>query len=175
MRVPKSLSSTLVRAQPWVSAGIWWCLELLEDLHSGDGHWGIATCSQDAPDGAQRQNHYGSLCTMAQGKNHSDENKDVVLQAEQQMLSARLAAGIGIGGHTFKEKGWQKNQTRNVVEGYGGSCGGPYRSSVCIVLINLFGNRGRRDPKETWTQLNKHLNSFWGLRQVRKEGCAKGC
>lgn len=50
------------------------------------------------------QNHWGPLCIMGQEKNHSNENKDMVLQVEQRMLSARHAAGIGLLAVTHSKK-----------------------------------------------------------------------
>lgn len=42
------------------------------------------------------QNHWGSLCVMGQEKNHSNKDKDMALQVEQRMLSARHVAIIGL-------------------------------------------------------------------------------
>lgn len=54
------------------------------------------------------QSHWESLCVVGQEKNQTDKNKDMVLQVEQWMLSARHAAGIAVV-HSKRRDGKKPN------------------------------------------------------------------
>lgn len=76
----------------------------------------LATHSQDAPDRAQMQNHWGALSIMGQERNQS--NKSTVLQVEEQMIIARHVGVTGLMAVMRSKRRDGKKPKWNIFEGH---------------------------------------------------------